>query len=88
MPESDAEDDFGGDTEGRADGGRGDAEGDTETGTRTAGRTRRRGKALLDAIYTAAVEEAAAAQRGVSRWHVSLSHDGGIATAVVIAETA
>ncbi|GAB3226762.1 holo-ACP synthase [Glycomyces halotolerans] len=30
----------------------------------------------------------AAAQRGVSRWHVSLSHDGGIATAVVIAETA
>lgn len=31
---------------------------------------------------------AAAEQRGVSRWHVSLSHDGGIATAVVIAETA
>jgi len=31
---------------------------------------------------------AAAQQRGVSRWHVSLSHDGGIATAVVIAETA
>jgi holo-[acyl-carrier protein] synthase len=31
---------------------------------------------------------AVAAQRGVSRWHVSLSHDGGIATAVVIAETA
>jgi holo-[acyl-carrier protein] synthase len=29
---------------------------------------------------------AAAAQRGVGRWHVSLSHDGGIATAVVIAE--
>jgi holo-[acyl-carrier protein] synthase len=28
----------------------------------------------------------AAADRGVTRWHVSLSHDGGIATAVVIAE--
>lgn len=24
---------------------------------------------------------------GVARWHVSLSHDGGVATAVVIAET-
>jgi holo-[acyl-carrier protein] synthase len=31
---------------------------------------------------------AAAERRGVGRWHVSLSHDGGIATAVVIAETA
>ena len=29
---------------------------------------------------------ARAAQRGVTRWHVSLSHDGGIASAVVIAE--
>ena len=29
----------------------------------------------------------AAADRGVARWHVSLSHDGGIATAVVIAES-
>ncbi len=28
----------------------------------------------------------AAARLGVRRWHVSLSHDGGIATAVVIAE--
>ena len=28
----------------------------------------------------------AAAQLGVGRWHVSLSHDGGLATAVVIAE--
>lgn len=36
---------------------------------------------------TGSVAEAAA-QRGVSRWHVSLSHDGGIATAVVIAEAA
>lgn len=34
---------------------------------------------------TGSVAEAAA-RRGVSRWHVSLSHDGGIATAVVIAE--
>ncbi len=29
---------------------------------------------------------AAAARRGVRRWHVSLSHDGNVATAVVIAE--
>ncbi len=29
---------------------------------------------------------AAAARRGVQRWHVSLSHDGGVATAVVVAE--
>jgi holo-[acyl-carrier protein] synthase len=29
---------------------------------------------------------AAAETRGVNHWHVSLSHDGGIATAVVIAE--
>jgi holo-[acyl-carrier protein] synthase len=28
----------------------------------------------------------AAARLGVQRWHVSLSHDGGIATAVVLAE--
>jgi holo-[acyl-carrier protein] synthase len=27
-----------------------------------------------------------AAQLGVSSWHVSLSHDGGIASAVVVAE--
>jgi holo-[acyl-carrier protein] synthase len=31
---------------------------------------------------------AAAARLGVRHWHVSLSHDGGIATAVVIAEGA
>ncbi len=30
---------------------------------------------------------AVAAERGVSRWHISLSHDGGIATAVVVAES-
>ncbi len=29
---------------------------------------------------------AAAARLGVRRWHVSLSHDGNVATAVVIAE--
>jgi holo-[acyl-carrier protein] synthase len=29
---------------------------------------------------------AAAVRAGVTRWHVSLSHDGGVATAVVIAE--
>ena len=29
---------------------------------------------------------AAADARGVTSWHVSLSHDGGLATAVVIAE--
>jgi len=29
---------------------------------------------------------AAAAERGITRWHVSLSHDGGIASAMVIAE--
>jgi holo-[acyl-carrier protein] synthase len=28
----------------------------------------------------------AAAERGVARWHLSLSHDGGIASAVVVAE--
>ena len=29
-----------------------------------------------------------AASLGVTRWHVSLSHDGGIAAATVIAESA
>ena len=29
---------------------------------------------------------AAAAERGVKRWHISLSHDGGIASAMVVAE--
>jgi holo-[acyl-carrier protein] synthase len=29
---------------------------------------------------------AAALERGVHRWHLSLSHDGGIASAMVIAE--
>jgi holo-[acyl-carrier protein] synthase len=29
---------------------------------------------------------AAATERGVNRWHLSLSHDGGIASAMVVAE--
>jgi holo-[acyl-carrier protein] synthase len=29
---------------------------------------------------------AAASERGISRWHLSLSHDGGIASAMVVAE--
>lgn len=29
---------------------------------------------------------AVAAERGVQRWHLSLSHDGGIASAMVVAE--
>lgn len=29
-----------------------------------------------------------AAERGVLRWHLSLSHDGGIASAMVVAESA
>jgi holo-[acyl-carrier protein] synthase len=31
---------------------------------------------------------AAAKERGVDRWHLSLSHDGGIASAMVVAERA
>jgi holo-[acyl-carrier protein] synthase len=30
----------------------------------------------------------AALDKGIERWHVSISHDGGIATAIVIAESA
>jgi holo-[acyl-carrier protein] synthase len=30
---------------------------------------------------------AAAAERGINRWHLSLSHDGGIASAMVVAES-
>ncbi|WP_026211722.1 holo-ACP synthase [Longispora albida] len=29
---------------------------------------------------------AAAKERGIARWHLSLSHDGGIASAMVVAE--
>jgi holo-[acyl-carrier protein] synthase len=42
-----------------------------------------RGRPHLEVRGTVA---ARAAQLGVQRWHVSLSHDGGIASAVVIAE--
>lgn len=38
-------------------------------------------------IVTGAAREAAEAL-GIATWHVSLSHDGGVATAVVIGETA
>ncbi|MEW2355172.1 holo-ACP synthase [Spirillospora sp. NPDC029432] len=38
-------------------------------------------------LHVAGTVAAAAGARGVARWHVSLSHDGGIATAVVIAES-
>src|SRR5262245_48082754 len=30
---------------------------------------------------------AAASERGIDRWHLSLSHDGGIASAMVVAES-
>jgi holo-[acyl-carrier protein] synthase len=31
---------------------------------------------------------AAAAERGIARWHLSLSHDAGVAVAMVVAESA
>jgi holo-[acyl-carrier protein] synthase len=37
-------------------------------------------------LTTAGTVAAAAAERGVDRWHLSLSHDGGIASAMVVAE--
>lgn len=43
-----------------------------------------RGRPSLSVRGTVAAK---AAELGVNRWHVSLSHDGGIASAVVIAET-
>jgi holo-[acyl-carrier protein] synthase len=36
-------------------------------------------------VVHGSVAEAAAAQ-GITRWHVSLSHDGGLATALVVGE--
>jgi len=41
------------------------------------------GRPSLEVTGTVA---AAAGQAGVTRWHLSLSHDAGIATAIVIAE--
>ena len=43
-----------------------------------------RGRPLL-ALHGAVAAEAEA--QGIAAWHLSLSHDGGIATAVVVAET-
>jgi len=37
-------------------------------------------------LTTSGTVAAAAAERGVERWHLSLSHDGGIASAMVVAE--
>jgi holo-[acyl-carrier protein] synthase len=37
-------------------------------------------------LNVAGTVAAAAAQRGVTSWHLSLSHDAGIASAVVVAE--
>ncbi|ROT34215.1 holo-ACP synthase [Micromonospora sp. HM5-17] len=37
-------------------------------------------------LTVAGTVAAAAAARGVQRWHLSLSHDGGIASAMVVAE--
>jgi holo-[acyl-carrier protein] synthase len=37
-------------------------------------------------LTVAGTVAAVASERGVSRWHLSLSHDGGIASAMVIAE--
>jgi holo-[acyl-carrier protein] synthase len=47
--------------------------------------TDERGRPYLVVVGTVA---ARAAELGVEHWHVSLSHDGGIASATVIAETA
>ncbi len=37
-------------------------------------------------LTVAGTVAAAAAERGITRWHLSLSHDGGIASAMVVAE--
>lgn len=37
------------------------------------------------AVHGAVAEEAAS--QGITTWHLSLSHDGGVATAVVVAES-
>ena len=47
-------------------------------------RTDAYGRPFLEVTGTVA---ARAAELGVTRWHISLSHDGGIAAATVIAET-
>jgi holo-[acyl-carrier protein] synthase len=42
------------------------------------------GRPVLDVRGSVA---AAASAQGISRWHVSISHDGGLATAYVVAES-
>lgn len=37
-------------------------------------------------VQTAGTVAAVAASRGIQRWHLSLSHDGDLATAMVVAE--
>jgi len=37
-------------------------------------------------LTVAGTVAAVASDRGVARWHLSLSHDGGIASAIVVAE--
>jgi holo-[acyl-carrier protein] synthase len=37
-------------------------------------------------LTVAGTVAAAAAERDINRWHISLSHDGGIASAMVVAE--
>lgn len=37
-------------------------------------------------LTVAGTVAAAAVERGITRWHLSLSHDGGIASATVLAE--
>lgn len=37
-------------------------------------------------LTVAGTVAAASAERGITRWHLSLSHDGGIASAMVLAE--
>ena len=46
----------------------------------------RRDEAGAPSLYVVGTVAARAEALGVTGWHVSLSHDGGIATAVVIAE--
>jgi holo-[acyl-carrier protein] synthase len=38
-------------------------------------------------LTVAGTVAAVAASQGVARWHLSLSHDGGIASAIVVAES-
>ncbi|HEY7483300.1 MAG TPA: holo-ACP synthase [Streptosporangiaceae bacterium] len=37
-------------------------------------------------LHVSGTVEAEGRKRGVTHWHVSLSHDGGMATAIVVAE--